>query len=191
MMKNNDIIGEVLGVLQTNKSLRNWRLLLQFRSLRRDMLRRDNIENLENLPESVEKLAKESFGLGTNTKYLHYSDLSGVLARIGVTMDDDHFRVFLKDCEMEDNDTIYYQNFLLGLQRLLQDQNLNSKTVVSEVLSYHLKKKKISLDELGVFFETHKWFMKNSDIRDFLVDLHFNLDENGMINIQDIEFTSV
>jgi hypothetical protein len=105
-------------------------------------------------------------------------------------MDDDQFRVFLKDCELDDEDKVSYKTFIQGLKRLLQDTKSNPKLIVSIVLKQNFKHKKVDTKSISEFLEKNKWFMQDADIRDFLIDLHFNLDENNQVDIDTIEFTS-
>ena len=154
------------------------------------MLREQNIEKLEKLPKSLKKVAKETFKLACIDNSLHYSELMNVLNRIGIELDNQEFKVFLKDCEMEDDDTISYSSFIQGLERLFQDQNTKPKVIVCDVLKHNLKNKKIKIEDLADFLEKNKWFMQDADIRDFLMELHLHLDENGMIDLDEIEFSN-
>lgn len=190
MMKDKEIIKEVVEDTQGARMLRNWRLFVQFRSLWRDMQRRQDIEKVEKLPKVAKKIIKEAFGLSTLYGYLHYTQVREVLKRVGLEMDDDQFRVFLKDCELDDEDKVSYKNFTQGLKRLLQDTKVNPKLIVSTVLKQNFKHKKVDPKNISEFLEKNKWFMQDADIRDFLIDLHFNLDENNQVDIDTIEFTS-
>lgn len=190
MMKNNEFIKETVENTQGSRLVRNKRLFIQFKSLWRDMLRMENMEKLEKLPTALKSLAKEAFDLEATNGFLHCSLINSALLRLGVDADSDLFRVFLKDCEMESDDTISSKNFLLGLQRLLQDQHTKPKKVVTDVLKYHIKNIKVKLTELADFLDENKWFMQDNDIKEFLVDLHFYLDENGMIDLNELEFNN-
>ncbi|OMJ81478.1 hypothetical protein SteCoe_18045 [Stentor coeruleus] len=190
MMKDKEIIKEVVEDTQGSRMLRNWRLFVQFRSLWRDMQRRQDIEKVEKIPKIAKQIIKEAFGLSTLYGYLYYTQVREVLKRVGIEMDDDQFRVFLKDCELDEEDKVSYKTFIQGIKRLLQDTKANPKLIVSEVLKQNFKHKKVDPRNISEFLERNKWFMQDADIRDFLIDLHFNLDENNQVDVDTIEFTS-
>ena len=189
MMRNYEVIREVIENTQGDRDLRNSRLYVQFRSLWRDMIRGENIEKLEKLTGNIQRIAGEAFGIESENGFLHYSKMGAALRRIGIVMDNEQFRVFLKDCEMEYNNSVSLENFLQGIQRLTQDQNTKPKKIVCDVLKHHLKSIKITLKDLGDFLEKHRWFMRDEDIKEFLIDLHFHLDENERIDLSEIVFS--
>jgi hypothetical protein len=190
MMKQPDLIREVVEMTQSSRMKRNWRLLTQFRSLWRDMVRTENIERLDKLPTRFNELIRESYELSEETGAIYYTDLVDVIIRLGVKMNDDQFRVFLKDCEMGNNEEVEYENLEQGIKRIMQQNKVGAKRVVADVLRYELEKKKVTMKELAGFLEERKWFMHDADIRDFLIDLHFNLDENNLVDIDGIEISS-
>lgn len=190
MMKKHEVIKEVLENTQGSRMQRNSRLFVQFQSLWTDIQIHEGLEKLNNYSGHMQKLAKEAFELENKSGVIHYTKLNNILARLGIELEEDHFRVFLKDCEMEPNDTILLKGFMIGLQRLLKGQTVTEKKVVREVLKYHLKKNKASLGEIANFFEVNRWFMRDSDIKEFLIGLHFNLDKSDLVDIDEIEFNN-
>lgn len=190
MMKNEEIIKKVVENTQGIRMNRNWRLFWQFSSLWRDTLMDTKGEKLPKLPQGIKSLVKEAFDLSSTNWQVNYLEVKNILYRIGIIMDNDQFRVFLKDCEMDDFDSISYKNFIKGLKRMKNNIKHKPHKIVSEVLKYHLEKDQVHLSEISDFLQRNRWFMKDEDIHDFLVDLHFNLNSKNLVDLNEVEFSS-
>lgn len=190
MMKNLEIIKKVVENSQSTRMSRNSRLFWQFSSLWRDLIIDSKGEKLPKLSKSLKSLATEAFDLSSNNWKINFSDVKNILYRIGIIMDNDQFRVFLKDCEMDDFDSISYKNLIKGLKRMKNNIKQRPQKIVKEVLKFNLDKDQANLSEISDFMQQNRWFMKDEDIHEFLVDLHFNLNSKGVVDLNEIEFSS-
>ena len=190
MMKNLEMIKKVVENSQSIRMNRNSRLFWQFSSLWRDLLIDTKGEKLPKLPKGLKSLATEAFDLSSNNWKIDFTEVKNILYRIGIIMDNDQFRVFLKDCELDDFDNISYKNLIKGLKRMKNNIKKKPQKIVKEVLRFHLDKDQANLSEISDFMQQNRWFMKDEDIHDFLVDLHFNLNSKGLVDLSEIEFSS-
>lgn len=189
MMKKTETISKVVQMTQSQRMKRNWRLLNQFQSLYRDLLMDTSNEKLPKLDKDLKYLIREAFELSSSNWKIFYMDVKYLLHRLGVEMDNDQFRVFLKDCDLDEDDFVGFKNLIKGVKRLRSNLNKRPKTVISQVLKNYFEKDLLSVAEVSEFLQKNRWFMKAEDIHEFLVDLHFNLNSKGLVVVDEIEFS--
>ena len=189
MMKKTETISKVVQMTQSQRMKRNWRLLNQFQSLYRDLLMDTSNEKLPKLDKDLKYLIREAFELSSSNWKIFYIDVKYLLHRLGVEMDNDQFRVFLKDCDLDEDDFVGFKNLIKGVKRLRSNLNKRPKTVISQVLKNYFEKDLLSVAEVSEFLQKNRWFMKAEDIHEFLVDLHFNLNSKGLVVVDEIEFS--
>jgi hypothetical protein len=190
MMKRTEVIRKVIENTQSQRMRRNWRLQTQFQSLWRDVLMDSQDEKLPKLNIHLKTLIKEAFELGTVTWKMHYLKVKDLLTRIGVEMDNDQFRVFLKDCELDEEDCVGYKSLIRGIKRLISNLSKKPGSVVTNVLKNYFEKDLLTIGEVSEYLQKNRWFMRDEDIHEFLVDLHFNLNSKNLVVIDEIVFSS-
>ena len=146
-------------------------------------------EKLPKLEGDLKHLIREAFELSSSNWKIFYKDLKCLLHRLGVEMDNDQFRVFLKDCDLDEDDYVGFKNLIKGLKRLKSNLNKRPRTVISQVLKNYFEKDLLTVNEVSEFLQKNRWFMKAEDIHEFLVDLHFNLNSKGLVVVDEIEFS--